>query len=55
MELQRVVPGDNRNDRYNYLYKPKELEGWKEKITQIADKAEKTFVVVNNHYKGKRR
>jgi uncharacterized protein YecE (DUF72 family) len=43
---------DNRNDRYNYLYKPKELEGWKEKITHIADKAEKTFVVANNHYKG---
>ena len=43
---------DNRNDRYNYLYKPKELEGWKDKITHIAEKAEKTFVVGNNHYKG---
>src|SRR5579884_2223713 len=43
---------DNRNDRYNYLYKPKELEGWKEKINDISQKAEKTFVVTNNHYKG---
>lgn len=32
---------DNRNDRYNYLYKPKELEGWKEKITQISQQTEK--------------
>jgi uncharacterized protein YecE (DUF72 family) len=43
---------DNRNDRYNYLYKPKELEGWKDKIADIAERAEKTFVVANNHYKG---
>lgn len=43
---------DNRNDRYNYLYKPEELEGWAEKITDIAKRAEKTFVVGNNHYKG---
>jgi len=26
---------DNRNDRYNYLYKRTELEGWKDKITKI--------------------
>jgi uncharacterized protein YecE (DUF72 family) len=43
---------DNRNDRYNYLYKPKELEGWKEKITHIAQQTDKTFVVANNHYEG---
>jgi uncharacterized protein YecE (DUF72 family) len=43
---------DNRNDRYNYLYKPKELEGWKDKIMHIAARADKTFVVANNHYKG---
>jgi uncharacterized protein YecE (DUF72 family) len=41
-----------RNDRYNYLYKPKELEGWKENATHIAEWAEKTFVVANNHSKG---
>jgi uncharacterized protein YecE (DUF72 family) len=43
---------DNRNDRYNYLYKPKELEGWKERITQIGAPTDKTFVVANNHFKG---
>ena len=43
---------DNRNDRYNYLYKPGELEGWKEKIRNIGEKSEKTFAITNNHYKG---
>jgi uncharacterized protein YecE (DUF72 family) len=43
---------DNRNDRYNYLYKPRELEGWKERITYISQQTEKTFVVANNHFKG---
>jgi uncharacterized protein YecE (DUF72 family) len=43
---------DNRNDRYNYLYKPKELEGWKERITQIGAQTDKTYVVANNHFKG---
>jgi len=43
---------DNRNDRYNYLYKPKELQGWQERITQISQQTEKTFVVANNHFKG---
>jgi uncharacterized protein YecE (DUF72 family) len=44
---------DNRNDRYNYLYKPEELEGWKDKVTHISRKTQKTYVVANNHYKGK--
>lgn len=43
---------DNRNDRYNYLYKPKELEGWKEKITHIGAQTDKTYVIANNHYNG---
>ncbi|HET9741969.1 MAG TPA: DUF72 domain-containing protein [Terriglobales bacterium] len=43
---------DNRDDRYNYLYTPKELAPWKEKIDRLAQKAEKTFAVTNNHYKG---
>jgi uncharacterized protein YecE (DUF72 family) len=43
---------DNRNNRYNYLYKPKELEGWKERIKHISQETEKTFVVANNHFKG---
>jgi len=44
---------DNRNDRYNYLYKPAELEKWKEKVEIIAHKAEKTYVIANKHFQAK--
>ncbi|HWZ83838.1 MAG TPA: DUF72 domain-containing protein [Terriglobales bacterium] len=44
---------DNRNDRYNYLYKTAELEKWKEKVEVIARKAETTYVVANNHFQAK--
>jgi len=40
-------------DRYNYLYTAKELEGWEEKIEDVASKAKRTYVVTNNHYLGK--
>ncbi|MDP9267782.1 MAG: DUF72 domain-containing protein [Acidobacteriota bacterium] len=43
---------DNRDDRYNYLYTADELEGWKERIMRIAEKAEKTYAVANNHFRG---
>ena len=44
---------DNRNDRYNYLYTPQQLDPWKQKIERLGEKAEKTFAITNNHYKGK--
>ncbi len=44
---------DNRNDRYNYLYKESELEHWKERITSIAEKAQTTYVITNNHFESK--
>ena len=44
---------DNRDDRYNYLYKPVELEKWKEKVEIIAHKAETTYVIANNHFQAK--
>jgi uncharacterized protein YecE (DUF72 family) len=44
---------DSRDDRYNYLYKPAELDRWKEKIETIAQKAKSTFVIANNHYNAK--
>ena len=44
---------DSRNDRYNYLYTAPELRGWKTRIDTIAEKAEKTFVIANNHFEGK--
>jgi uncharacterized protein YecE (DUF72 family) len=44
---------DNRNDRYNYLYKPSELAGWKDKIASVAEKAQATYVITNNHFESK--
>ena len=44
---------DSRNDRYNYLYKPAELEQWKRKVEVIAGRAETTFVIANNHFEAK--
>src|SRR5437667_5811340 len=40
-------------DRYNYLYGEAELAGWKDKILRIAEKAEVTYVVANNHFEAK--
>ncbi|MGB0011840.1 MAG: DUF72 domain-containing protein [Candidatus Sulfotelmatobacter sp.] len=44
---------DNRNDRYNYLYSAPELAGWKERIESIAERAQKTYVIANNHFESK--
>jgi len=41
------------HDRYNYLYSEAELAGWKSKIEHIAQKAEATYVVANNHFEAK--
>jgi uncharacterized protein YecE (DUF72 family) len=44
---------DNRNDRYNYLYSAQELAGWKEKIESVAERAQTTYVITNNHFESK--
>jgi len=44
---------DSGNDRYNYLYTQPELDKWKGLIDIVAGKAQKTFVVTNNHFEGK--
>ena len=44
---------DNRNDRYNYLYKERELEDWKERIENVAQRAQTTYVITNNHFESK--
>lgn len=41
------------HDRYNYLYKLDELERWKPRLENVAEKAKLTFAVANNHYQGK--
>ena len=42
-----------RDARYNYLYSEEELIPWVERIKRIAGKAEETYVITNNHYRGK--
>ena len=44
---------DNRNDRYNYLYNEQELAGWKERIESVAERAQTTYVITNNHFESK--
>ena len=44
---------DNRNDRYNYLYSQGELAGWKDRIVNVAEKAQATYVITNNHFESK--
>ena len=40
-------------ERYNYLYSVEELMPWAERIRQVAEGAEQTFVITNNHFHGK--
>src|SRR5579863_7820170 len=44
---------DNRNDRYNYLYNERELVDWKERIANVAERAQTTYVITNNHFESK--
>ncbi len=43
---------DQAYERYDYTYKPEELEEWTPKIAEMNRQAETTFVFANNHYKG---
>ncbi len=40
-------------ERYDYLYSRDELEPWVERIREVAAKAKQTFVITNNHARGK--
>jgi len=44
---------DSSKDRYNYLYNERELQGWKEKIESVAQRAHTTYVITNNHFEGR--
>lgn len=39
-------------ERYDYTYKPEELQEWTPKIEKLNTEASKTFVFANNHYRG---
>lgn len=42
-----------RDERYDYLYSREELVAWTEVVRRIAGRAERVFVIANNHYQGK--
>ena len=39
-------------ERYDYLYRMDELEEWREGIEFLGQKAERTFIFFNNHFRG---
>ncbi len=45
--------GDHPEERYNYFYKLKDLEPWAERIKNVAEHTDSTFVITNNHFEGK--
>jgi len=41
-----------RDARYDYLYTDRELAGWVGDIMEMAEQADRVFVMTNNHYRG---
>jgi uncharacterized protein YecE (DUF72 family) len=39
-------------ERYDYTYRPEELQEWLPKIKKLAEITEKTFIFANNHWRG---
>lgn len=46
-------PKAGRDEKYDYLYDKKELDQWLPLVDDLRSKTRKTFVIANNHYKGK--
>jgi uncharacterized protein YecE (DUF72 family) len=42
-----------RDERYNYLYTVEELDPWIDRIKEIAAHTKETYVITNNHFRGK--
>jgi uncharacterized protein YecE (DUF72 family) len=42
-----------RDARYDYLYSEDELEPWLDRIEQVAKDSVETYVITNNHFRGK--
>jgi len=40
-------------ERYNYLYSEEELQEWVPRIMELEKKADRTYTIFNNHYRGK--
>jgi uncharacterized protein YecE (DUF72 family) len=41
------------HERYNYLYSHDELEPWLVRIKEVAKQTRETYVITNNHFRGK--
>ncbi len=41
-----------RDERYDYLYSEDELRSWLPRILKLAEDAEHTYIISNNHYRG---
>jgi len=48
-----IPKGNEPAERYNYLYSAEELEPWVDRIRNILNKKIDTYVITNNHWKGK--
>lgn len=42
-----------RDERYDYLYTPEEIDEWVGRIKKIEARSRTVFVIANNHYRGK--
>jgi len=40
------------HERYDYLYTKDELDGWLDRIHEVARQAQETYVITNNHFRG---
>jgi uncharacterized protein YecE (DUF72 family) len=40
------------HERYDYLYDKAELKEWLDRIHEVAERAQETYVITNNHYRG---
>jgi len=41
-----------RDERYDYLYRQKELEEWKRRAQRLSAKADNLYIITNNHFRG---
>jgi uncharacterized protein YecE (DUF72 family) len=39
-------------ERYDYTYRPEELQEWAPKLQELAESSKRLFVFANNHYRG---
>jgi uncharacterized protein YecE (DUF72 family) len=44
--------GAGRDQKYDYLYSPAEVDDWTRRVARVAGKTRVTYVVTNNHFRG---